>query len=214
MPFRKKQRAVLTACLQKEVSAHRQPKTDALTPENLSCVPWLQSPNFEDNSDYEVSSDTQCVRDSDSGSEYDGVSTLEEDAHPISQVGVEFRQKIQRHKKQGPSKANHAPTTIIMIERARAYFDEYVPCRLTKVEPRSQLVARFCSEVKANPEKALRKCKVEFIKGYLEWRVVFSRIKKESAIQSYWKVHSMLYADFTSRKMSDGILYDIRNVSY
>jgi hypothetical protein len=64
-----------------------------------------------------------------------------------------------------------------------------------------------------DPEDKIKACEAEFAKGYLEWRVMFSRIKKQSAITTYWKVHSMLYMNVAKRYMDEEALLDIRNVS-
>lgn len=63
-----------------------------------------------------------------------------------------------------------------------------------------------------DPVEEIKFCKAGFIKGYLEWRVVFSRIKKQSSITTYWKVHSMLYMEEAKTYMADDMLLDIRNV--
>jgi hypothetical protein len=62
------------------------------------------------------------------------------------------------------------------------------------------------------PVETLKACEAQFTKGYLEWRVMFSRIKKQSSITTYWKVHSMLYMNVALRYMEDDALLDIRNV--
>lgn len=98
----------------------------ALAPKVPICVLRKRSREAEENSDTDTSHDTVASGDSDSGSDYDGVSTPDQDPEPISKVGAEFRQKIQMHKARGPSKANYAPKTRIAIERGKAYFNEYV----------------------------------------------------------------------------------------
>jgi hypothetical protein len=66
--------------------------------------------------------------------------------------------------------------------------------------------------MKVDPIEEIKLCRAGFIKGYLEWRVAFSRIKKQSSITTYWKVHSMLYMEEAKRYMDDDMLLDIRNV--
>ena len=73
---------------------------------------------------------------------------------------------------------------------------------------------RFCAKMDVNPVDAIKVCKVEFIKGYLEWRLIFSRIKKQPSIVTYWKVHSMLYMNMALRYMEEDILLDILNVRF
>jgi hypothetical protein len=72
---------------------------------------------------------------------------------------------------------------------------------------------RFCTVIKLDPYVVLSECNAGVFKGFLEWRVKWSRIHKLSSIKTYWKIHSMLYAKETTRKMKDDILFDIRNVS-
>ena len=91
-----------------------------------SCMPRKRGREFEQNSDIESYSDTDELYESDSGSEFDGVSTTDEGLENISSVGAEFRQIIQKHKEKGPSKANHAEKTEIAIETGKAYFEEHV----------------------------------------------------------------------------------------
>jgi hypothetical protein len=73
---------------------------------------------------------------------------------------------------------------------------------------------RFCATMEVNPIETIKVCKAEFIKGYLEWRLIFSRIKKQSSIVTYWKIHSMLYMNMALRYMEEDILLDIRNVRF
>ncbi|KAJ6437019.1 hypothetical protein O9K51_10316 [Purpureocillium lavendulum] len=62
-----------------------------------------------------------------------------------------------------------------------------------------------------DPDEALCRCDVALFKLYLELRVKNSRIRKEAAIRSYWKLLSMIYAQKTATWMSEHILFDIRN---
>jgi hypothetical protein len=98
---------------------------DAPTRDIRSCMPHKRGRESEQSSDSESFIDTSSSDDGDSGSEFDGVSTPEENSENISGVGAEFRQIIQMHKKQGPSNANHAPKTRQAIETGKAYFEEY-----------------------------------------------------------------------------------------
>ena len=68
--------------------------------------------------------------------------------------------------------------------------------------------------MEVDPVETIKACEAEFTKGYLEWRIMFSRIKKQSSITTYWKVHSMLYMNVALRYMEEDALLDIRNVCF
>ena len=72
---------------------------------------------------------------------------------------------------------------------------------------------RFCEHRKLDPAEALCQCDVPLFKVYLVWRVKNSRIKKKSAVVTYWKILSMVYSQKTASCMRKEVLYDIRNVS-
>ena len=74
------------------------------------------------------------------------------------------------------------------------------------------LLVRFCKTTKRDAMDTLKACDAPIFKSYLVWRMQHSRIKKESAITTYWKVLSMWYAQETHRFMDESVLYDIRNV--
>lgn len=74
------------------------------------------------------------------------------------------------------------------------------------------LPKRFCKYRKLEPIKALCQCDVPLFKLYLVWRVENSRIKKESAVMTYWKILSMVYSQKTASWMREDVLYDVRNV--
>jgi hypothetical protein len=123
-----------------------------------------------------------------------------------------FTQKIAEHKSHGPVMANHSDKTKDMIETGRAYFFECVP--QVPNSGYADNITRFCDIMGVvDPEEKIKACEAEFAKGYLEWRVMFSRIKMQSAITTYWKVHSMLYMNVAKRYMEEEVLLDIRNVS-
>jgi hypothetical protein len=107
--------------------------------------------------------------------------------------------------------AHHSDKTKAMIETARAYFYEYVP-QILDMGFALTSITRFCDIMKVDPVETLKVCEAEFTKGYLEWRVLFSRIKKQSSITTYWKIHSMLYMNTALRYMEEDALLDIRNV--
>jgi len=72
---------------------------------------------------------------------------------------------------------------------------------------------RFCKRWKLDPVEALGRCNAPLFKVYLVWRVVNSRIKKESTIMTYWKILSMIYSQKTVSWIREDVLYDICNVS-
>jgi hypothetical protein len=72
---------------------------------------------------------------------------------------------------------------------------------------------RFCQRRKKDPDEQLKSGDPALFKVYLVFRVKRSRIEKQSSIMTYWKTLSMVYAEKAKTWMSDGILYDIRNVS-
>lgn len=53
---------------------------------------------------------------------------------------------------------------------------------------------------------------VLLFKGYLRWLLKHGRIKKLSAIESYWKQISMLYNATTNAWMDAKILLEMHNV--
>ncbi|PVH96084.1 hypothetical protein DM02DRAFT_675018, partial [Periconia macrospinosa] len=62
-----------------------------------------------------------------------------------------------------------------------------------------------------SPEDQLRACDPAVFKAYLEWREKRARIKKESALEAYWKRTSMYYHDVVGHAMSNEVLKDVRN---
>jgi hypothetical protein len=75
---------------------------------------------------------------------------------------------------------------------------------------------RFCSkiqkQVQLSAKDLLRRCDPSVFKSYLFWRKRTSRIKKESAIEAYWKRTSMYYHNVVGHAMGNDVLKDIRNV--
>jgi hypothetical protein len=67
-------------------------------------------------------------------------------------------------------------------------------------------------KTKKSPEEQLRACEPWIFKGYLRWRKRKSRVKKQSAMTSYWKRISQYYRDLTGHAMDVNILNDISNV--
>jgi predicted nucleotide-binding protein (sugar kinase/HSP70/actin superfamily) len=61
--------------------------------------------------------------------------------------------------------------------------------------------------------KTLEECYPAVFNGFLEWRLVLGRIRKLSSITTYWKIHSLLYAEDVHEKMKDVVLLELRNVS-
>jgi hypothetical protein len=116
---------------------------------------------------------------SDSADESDASSESGRDSGYNSKLDVKtfFTQLISKHKETGPIMANHSDRTKAMIETGRAYFYEYV-WQGIYVYRMLTASTRFCAKMDVNPVDAIKVCKVEFIKGYLEWRLIFSRIKK------------------------------------
>jgi hypothetical protein len=62
------------------------------------------------------------------------------------------------------------------------------------------------------PVETLKQCQAAVFKGYLHWRIVNSRVRKESSVVTYWKVLSMLYCDTAAAWMYGGVMYDVGNV--
>ncbi|KAL5405073.1 hypothetical protein PMIN06_010286 [Paraphaeosphaeria minitans] len=65
-------------------------------------------------------------------------------------------------------------------------------------------------ETGLSPEDQLHKCDPAVFKTYLEWRTEHSRIKKESAIDAYWKRLSMYYDHVVGHAMANKVLKDVR----
>jgi hypothetical protein len=67
-------------------------------------------------------------------------------------------------------------------------------------------------ETRLSPKDQLRRCDPAVFKAYLEWRTEHSRIKKESAIEAYWKRISMYYDHVVGHAMANKVLKDVRRV--
>jgi hypothetical protein len=67
-------------------------------------------------------------------------------------------------------------------------------------------------ETGLSPEDQLRNRDPAVFKTYLEWRTEESRIKKESAIDAYWKRLCMYYNHVVGHAMANEVLKDIRSV--
>jgi hypothetical protein len=132
------------------------------------------------NSSSDSSDSSDCADESDASSESG------QDSGYSSELDIKtfFTQLIAKHKETGPIMANYSDRTKAMIETGRAYFYEYV---WQGIYVYGMLTAstRFCTKMDVNPVETIKACKVEFIKGYLEWRLIFSWIKKQSSIITY-----------------------------
>lgn len=60
----------------------------------------------------------------------------------------------------------------------------------------------------------MRRCDPAVFKTYLEWRTEHSRIKKESAIDAYWKRISTYYDYVVGHAMANKVLKDVRRVRW
>ena len=69
-------------------------------------------------------------------------------------------------------------------------------------------------ETGLSPKDQLRRCDLAVFKTYLEWRTENSRIKKENAIEAYWKRISMYCDHVVGHAMANKLLKDVRRVRY
>ncbi|KAF2726491.1 hypothetical protein EJ04DRAFT_599705 [Polyplosphaeria fusca] len=77
---------------------------------------------------------------------------------------------------------------------------------------------RYCGaarkRMRLSAEGLLRQCDLAIFKLYLTWRKEKSRIKKESAMDSYWNRIGMYYHHVTGYAMKLEVLQDVRNTLY
>ncbi|KAK3935512.1 hypothetical protein QBC46DRAFT_367527 [Diplogelasinospora grovesii] len=135
------------------------------------------------------SGDTESSSDSDMDDD-PGYCSLEEDADDKAEY---YDDLLARFRAEGPTLANHGENTKKMEEEQEGKWN------------------KFCKRRKLDPIEALKQCDAPLFKLYLVWRVENSRIKKESAITTYWKILSMIYSLKTASWMREDVLYDVRN---
>ncbi|KAK3943401.1 hypothetical protein QBC46DRAFT_420865 [Diplogelasinospora grovesii] len=127
--------------------------------------------------------DSSSESDSDSDSEDDsGYCSLKEDADDKAEY---YNELLERFRAEGPTLANHGKNTKKMEKEQEKKWN------------------KFCKHRELDLTEALRQCDASLFKLYLVWRVEHSRIKKESAIMTYWKI--------LTSWMREDVLYDVRN---
>jgi hypothetical protein len=63
-----------------------------------------------------------------------------------------------------------------------------------------------------DPVNALKSCEAETFKTYVESRVRFNNVKKETTIKAYWRRLLCAYIDVTGYGMKNGVELDMRDV--
>jgi hypothetical protein len=126
-----------------------------------------------------------------------------------------LQQRINYHETKGRAKPRRSNWTNSLVKREVEHWQKQAPPLATCakfISIANSCCLRFCQKVKADPDEILLKCEAKMFKTYLEWHVKTSRIKKESAIRSYWKRISLAYIDLAGSRMDNGAELDIRDV--
>lgn len=140
--------------------------------------------------DLDALSDTDAEEDADDGSD---------DEEPDTEA-EEILEAIAHYRNEGPAKPAHTLQTKKLWRRESEFWQEYA--------------GKLQKKTGTSPEDQLRACDPAVFKAYLEWREKWARIKKESALEAYWKRISMYYHDVVGHAMSNEVLKDVRNVRY
>ncbi|PVH90214.1 hypothetical protein DM02DRAFT_63317, partial [Periconia macrospinosa] len=179
--------------------------TDPVPARELRLQPSRSSTRLR--SGFDMDSGTGSCSDSDSDSDsYSDPDTdpdelsdpdAEEDADDGSddedpdREAEEILEAIIHYRNEGPAKPKHEGQTKKLWQREGEFWQEYA--------------GKLQKKTGISPEDQLRACDPAVFKAYLEWRILKSRIKKESAIEAYWKRTCMYYHDVVGRAMSNEV---------
>lgn len=158
--------------------------------EDLESVAHLSSDR-----DTDSAADAETDSSRDSGIDLDRELEGERDTQPVSEADAILK-RIAYHQKQGPAKPRHSDRTKELWKTESKFWKSYC----LKVQEETGL----------SPKDQLRRCDPAVFKTYLEWRTEHSQIKKESAIDAYWKRLSMYYDHVVGHAMANKVLKDVR----
>ncbi|KAF9729895.1 hypothetical protein PMIN01_11828 [Paraphaeosphaeria minitans] len=201
------------------VATHRTRRRCRNIPPTLSAVPIRESPtppatpssdhgsSFVCDEDLETvahlssDTDTNSAANAETDSSRDSGIDLhrewegERDTPPASEADAILK-RIAYHQKQGPAKPRHSDKTKELWKTESKFWKSY--CLMVQ------------EETGLSPKNQLRRCDPAVFKTYLEWRTEHSQIKKESAIDAYWKRLSMYYDHVVGHAMANKVLKDVR----
>ncbi|KAL5404076.1 hypothetical protein PMIN04_012660 [Paraphaeosphaeria minitans] len=205
-------------------ATHRTKRRCRNIPPTSSAVPVRESPSppATPSSDYGLSSvcdedlesvaplssdtdagsaaDAETDSSRDSGIDLHGECEGERDTPPASEADAILK-RIAYHQKQGPAKPRHSDKTKELWKAESEFWER-------------QASRNYClvlqKETGLSPEDQLHRCDPAVFKAYLEWRKKHARIKKESAIDAYWKRISMYYDHVVGHAMANKVLKDVR----
>ncbi|KAL5380681.1 hypothetical protein PMIN03_010533 [Paraphaeosphaeria minitans] len=158
--------------------------------EDLESVATLSS-----DTDAGSAADAETERSRDSGIDLHREWEGERDTPPASEADAILK-RIAYHQKRGPAKPRHSKKTKELWKTESKFWKSY------------WLMVQ--EETGLSPKDQLRRCDTAVFKTYLEWRTEHSRIKKESAIDAYWKRISMYYHHVVGHAMANKVLKDVR----
>ncbi|KAL5371230.1 hypothetical protein DPSP01_014407 [Paraphaeosphaeria sporulosa] len=174
--------------------------------EDLESVAHLSS-----DTDNESAADAETDSSRDSGIDLHREREGERDAPPASEADAILK-RIAYHQKKGPAKPRHSKKTKRLWKTESKFWKRQTSQRLfTRLR---LILSSYCLKVQEktglSPKDQLRRCDPAVFKTYLEWRTEHSRIKKESAIDAYWKRLSMYYDHIMGHAMANKVLKDVR----